>query len=143
MDGVPPGGNADFSGGGLESWACGGRRFERSIRSDCRDGRHVDGARLRHRVLKQSGPDYGCVLGDNLLAQTAASTILNTFSAELFPTSHRSTAESAIAVAGTISPERTLLSRRYRARAGRKASEAKEVAHATGVHFMRRIHFSI
>jgi putative MFS transporter len=113
----------------------------------------------------------------SLFAQTAASTILNSFSAELFPTSHRSTAESAIAVAGTlggsigltleswlfgrwrshwhavsllmlssaaaavlmasffpetanaelesISPERTLLSRRYRARAGQKASEAK------------------
>jgi len=113
----------------------------------------------------------------SLFAQTAASTILNSFSAELFPTSHRSTAESAIAVAGTlggsvgltleswlferwrshwhavsllmlssaaaavlmasffpetanaelesISPERTLLSRRYRARAGEKAFEAK------------------
>jgi predicted MFS family arabinose efflux permease len=38
----------------------------------------------------------------SLFAQTAASTILNAFSAELFPTSHRSTAESAIAVAGTL-----------------------------------------
>jgi nitrate/nitrite transporter NarK len=31
-----------------------------------------------------------------------ASTNLNAYSAELFPTSHRSTAESAIAVAGTL-----------------------------------------
>jgi putative MFS transporter len=38
----------------------------------------------------------------SLFAQTAASTILNAYSAELFPTSHRSTAESAIAVAGTL-----------------------------------------
>ncbi len=38
----------------------------------------------------------------SLFAQTAASTILNAFSAELFPTSHRSTAQSAIAVAGTL-----------------------------------------
>jgi len=38
----------------------------------------------------------------SLFAQTSASTILNTFSAELFPTSHRSTAQSAIAVAGTL-----------------------------------------
>jgi putative MFS transporter len=38
----------------------------------------------------------------SLFAQTSASTILNAFSAELFPTSHRSTAESAIAVAGTL-----------------------------------------
>ena len=38
----------------------------------------------------------------SLFAQTAASTILNAFSAELFPTSHRSTAESAVAVAGTL-----------------------------------------
>ena len=37
-----------------------------------------------------------------LFAQTSASTMLNTFSAELFPTSHRSTANSAIAVAGTL-----------------------------------------
>jgi len=38
----------------------------------------------------------------SLFAQTAASTILNAYSAELFPTSYRSTAESAIAVAGTL-----------------------------------------
>ncbi len=38
----------------------------------------------------------------SLFAQTSASTILNAFSAELFPTSHRSTAQSAIAVAGTL-----------------------------------------
>ncbi|HXN86924.1 MAG TPA: MFS transporter [Candidatus Binataceae bacterium] len=38
----------------------------------------------------------------SLFAQTAASTIINAYSAELFPTSHRSTAESAIAVAGTL-----------------------------------------
>jgi MFS transporter, putative metabolite:H+ symporter len=38
----------------------------------------------------------------SLFAQTAASTILNAYSAELFPTSHRSTAESAIAVAATL-----------------------------------------
>ena len=38
----------------------------------------------------------------SLFAQTSASTILNTFSAELFPTSHRSTAQSVIAVAGTL-----------------------------------------
>jgi putative MFS transporter len=38
----------------------------------------------------------------SLFAQTAASTILNAYSAELFPTSHRSTAESTIAVAGTL-----------------------------------------
>ena len=38
----------------------------------------------------------------SLFAQTSASTIHNAFSAELFPTSHRSTAQSAIAVAGTL-----------------------------------------
>jgi MFS family permease len=38
----------------------------------------------------------------SLFAQTAASTLLNAYSAELFPTSHRSTAESAIAVVGTL-----------------------------------------
>lgn len=38
----------------------------------------------------------------SLFAQTAASTVLNAYSAELFPTSHRSTAESAIAVAATL-----------------------------------------
>jgi putative MFS transporter len=38
----------------------------------------------------------------SLFAQTAASTILNAFSAELFPTSHRTTAQSALAVAGTL-----------------------------------------
>ena len=38
----------------------------------------------------------------SLFAQTSASTILNAFSAELFPTSHRSTAESAVAIAGTL-----------------------------------------
>jgi MFS family permease len=45
----------------------------------------------------------------SLFAQTAASTILNAFSAELFPTSHRSTAESAIAVAGTLGGSAGLL----------------------------------
>jgi putative MFS transporter len=38
----------------------------------------------------------------SLFAQTAASTVLNAYSAELFPTSHRSTAESAIAVIATL-----------------------------------------
>jgi putative MFS transporter len=38
----------------------------------------------------------------SLFAQTASSTILNAFSAELFPTSHRTTAQSALAVAGTL-----------------------------------------
>ena len=38
----------------------------------------------------------------SLFAQTAASTLLNAFSAELFPTSHRTTAQSAIAVVGTL-----------------------------------------
>jgi putative MFS transporter len=38
----------------------------------------------------------------SLFAQTAASTILNAYSAELFPTSYRSTAESGIAIAGTL-----------------------------------------
>jgi MFS family permease len=37
-----------------------------------------------------------------LFCQTAGSTVLNTFSAELFPTSHRSTANSAIAVTATL-----------------------------------------
>jgi len=45
----------------------------------------------------------------SLFAQTAASTILNAFSAELFPTSHRSTAESATAVAGTLGGSAGLL----------------------------------
>ena len=38
----------------------------------------------------------------SLFAQTAASNLLNAYSAELFPTSHRSTAESAIALVRTI-----------------------------------------
>jgi MFS family permease len=45
----------------------------------------------------------------SLFAQTAASTILNAFSAELFPTSHRSTAQSAIAVVGTLGGSAGLL----------------------------------
>jgi len=45
----------------------------------------------------------------SLFAQTSASTILNAFSAELFPTSHRSTAQSAIAVAGTLGGSAGLL----------------------------------
>lgn len=47
------------------------------------------------------------VLG--LFAQTSASTMLNTYAAELFPTSHRSTANSAIAVAGTLGGSAGLL----------------------------------
>jgi putative MFS transporter len=37
-----------------------------------------------------------------LFANTAASTVLNTYGAELFPTSHRTTASSALAVVNTI-----------------------------------------
>lgn len=44
-----------------------------------------------------------------LFAQTAGSTMLNTFSAELFPTSHRSTANGAIAVVGTLGGSAGLL----------------------------------
>ena len=44
-----------------------------------------------------------------LFAQTAASVILNTFSAELFPTSHRSTANSTISVAATLGGSTSLM----------------------------------
>jgi putative MFS transporter len=44
-----------------------------------------------------------------LFAQTSASTMLNTYTAELFPTSHRSTANSAVAVASTLGGSAGLL----------------------------------
>jgi MFS family permease len=44
-----------------------------------------------------------------LFSQTAASSILNAFAAELFPTSHRSTANSTIAVAATLGGSTSLL----------------------------------
>jgi MFS family permease len=44
-----------------------------------------------------------------LFAQTAASAILNTFAAELFPTSHRSTANSTIGVAATLGGSTSLM----------------------------------
>jgi len=44
-----------------------------------------------------------------LFGQTAASSILNTFAAELFPTSHRSTANNTIAVAATLGGSTSLM----------------------------------